>query len=160
MCGREAVMSPAVPAASAERIGAEYVGFIFMFCMVYSVGLHTLWLWGLAWWFVVDFFGLWCVCGCLILQFIHCVSCSLCQTLCQTLGIWWWKTRHGVCPHRASSLMYSVTLYTCDYRLRSVLCRRSAGAVRWEEASSQRHFLEEVRLDGDVKGVCVFDLRY
>lgn len=51
-------------------------------------------------------------------------------------------------------------LYTCDYRLRSVLCRRSAGAVRWEEASSQRHFLEEVRLDGDVKGVCVFDLRY
>lgn len=91
MCGREAVMSAAVSAAPAERIGAEYVGFICMLCMVYSVSLHTFWLWGLAWWFVVDFFGLWCVFGCLILQFIHCVSCSLCRTLCQTLGIWWWK---------------------------------------------------------------------
>lgn len=30
MCGREAVMSAAVSAAPAERIGAEYVGFIFV----------------------------------------------------------------------------------------------------------------------------------
>lgn len=56
------------------------------------------------------------------------------------------ENRHGACPYRASSLMYSVTLYSCDCRLRSVLCMRRAGAVRWENASGKPRFLQEVRL--------------